>query len=449
MALLKAGSRRDSFAPVGDTERIFSLTTYIFLWWSSLKPIQMFILGQSFLPPAGALNIVQAITVVVATGLIVTVIFTLNGMAGQRHGLAYAIQLRSSFGVRGARIPAAIRAVPAIVWYGIGSWIGAMAVAGITQPLFGFGNVVLYFVLFQIFQTALAYFGIQTIKWFESAMAVVIFAIMGWMMSLLFGTHGVQIRESWRFSGTWGPPFLFALNTSIGIISTEMISISDLTRYVDNRPRTSWLGHLIGINPPLIAMTVFGIMAASSVGIWNPIDALMKMSPGLGVSILLLIFVTMAQVTTNLTINVLPPALVLMDITGISWGTAVILVGALATATFPWLLLESSNFQFFIILYSAFLGPILGVMLTDYWILHRRKIDTHGLFDTSPSGPFWFRFGFNPVAFGSLIIGAAFGLLFLNYSWFAGLVVTIPVYLFMMKASLRRDVRESKAVGAR
>src|SRR5215467_399699 len=105
MALLKSGSKRDSFAPVNDRERIFSLTTYVFLWWSSLKPIQMFILGQSFLPPAGALNIVQAITVVVLTGLIVTVIFSLNGTFGQRHGLAYAIQLRSSFGVRGAKIP--------------------------------------------------------------------------------------------------------------------------------------------------------------------------------------------------------------------------------------------------------------------------------------------------------------------------------------------------------
>lgn len=432
MALLKSDSRRDSFAPVSDNERIFSLTTYVFLWWSSLKPIQMFILGQSFLPPAGALNIEQAIAVIVLTGLIVTVLFSLNGMFGQRHGLAYAIQLRSSFGVRGARIPAAIRAIPAIVWYGIGSWIGAMAVAGITQPLFGFGNVMFYFVLFQIFQTALAYFGIQTIKWFESVMAVVIFAVMGWMMWRLFGTHGIQIEESWRFSGTWGLPFLFALNTSIGIISTEMISISDLTRYVENRPRTNWLGHAAGINPPLIAMTLFGIMAASTVGIWNPIDALLKMSPGLGLSIVLLFFVTMAQMTTNLTINILPPALVLMDLTGIRWGTAVVVVGALATATFPWLLLDSSNFQLFIILYSAFLGPILAVMLADYWILHRRHVDIDGLFDTSPKGRFWFRSGFNPAAFASVILGAAAGLALLNYSWLIGLAVTLPLYLLLM-----------------
>jgi nucleobase:cation symporter-1, NCS1 family len=433
MALLDSASRRDSFAPVSDNQRIFSLTTYVFLWWSSLKPIQLFILGQSFLPPAGALNIEQAIVVVVATGLIVTALFSLNGTFGQRQGLAYAIQLRSSFGVRGARIPAAIRAVPAIVWYGIGSWIGAMAVAGITRQLFGYGNVMFYFVLFQVFQTALAYFGIQTIKWFESVMAVVIFAIMGWMMSLMFGTYGVQIEESWRFPGSWGLPFLFALNTSVGIVSTEMISISDLTRYLENRPRVNWLGHAIGVNPPLIAMAVFGIMAASSVGIWNPIDALMKMSPGLGLSIVLLFFVTMAQITTNLTINILPPALVLMDLTGMRWGTAVVVVSAVATATFPWILLDSANFQFFIIFYSAFLGPILAVMLADYWILHRRNVDIASLFDSSPKSAFWFRSGFNPAAFVSMILGAAIALVFLNYSWLVGLFVTLPLYLILMK----------------
>lgn len=438
MAILQSDSKRDSFLPVTEKERIFSLTTYVFLWWSSLKPIQMFILGQSFLPPQGALNIAQAIIVVVATGLIVTVIFSLNGMFGQRNGVAYAIQLRSSFGVRGARIPASIRALPAIIWYGIGSWIGAMAVAGITQPLFGFGNVMFYFLLFQIFQTMLAYFGIQTIKWFESIMAVVIFAIMGWMMSLLFGTHGIQIEQSWRFPGSWGLPFLFALNTSVGIISTEMISISDLTRYLEKRPSTNWLGHAIGINPPLIAMAVFGILAASSLGIWNPIDALMKMSPSLAVSILLLFFVTMAQMTTNLTINILPPALVLMDFTGISWGLAVVIVGVTGSVTFPWLLLESANFQFFIVLYSAFLGPILAVMLADYWIIHRQKVNIDGLFDTSKNSPFWFRAGFNPIAFTSVIVGAGMALIFLNYSWLVGLVSTLPLYLFLMKKFEKR-----------
>ncbi len=432
MALLKSDSKRASFLPVTDKERIFSLTTYTFLWWSSLKPIQMFILGQSFLPPHGGLNIAQAIMVVVVTGLIVTLVFSLNGMFGQRHGLAYAVQLRSSFGLRGAKIPAAIRAIPAIAWYGIGSWIGAMAVASITQQLFGFGSVPVYFLLFQIFQTGLAYFGIQTIKWVESSMAIVIFAIMGWMMSRLFGVHGVQIEQSWNFPGSWGLPFLFALNTAVGIVSTEMISISDLTRYVENRPSTNWVGHAIGINPPLIAMTVFGIMAASSVGTWNPIDALMDMSPGLVLSIVLLFFVTMAQITTNLTINILPPALVLMDLTGMSWGAAVIVVGAAASLTFPWMLLDSGNFQFFIILYSAFLGPILAIMLADYWVLNRRKVDVEGLFDTSTKSPFWFRAGFNPIAFISMFVGAGVALIFLNYSWMVGLIVTFPSYLFLM-----------------
>jgi len=133
-----------------------------------------------------------------------------------------------------------------------------------------------------------------------------------------------------------------------------------------------------------------------------------------------------------------------MDLTGMRWGTSVVVVGAVATATFPWILLDSANFQFFIILYSAFLGPILAVMLADYWILHRQSVDIVSLFDTSPKSAFWFRSGFNPIAFVSMILGTAIALVFLNYSWLVGLFVTLPLYVMLMKIWPSHGSREDK-----
>ena len=69
-------------------------------------------------------------------------------------------------------------------------------------------------------------------------------------------------------------------------------------------------------------------------------------------------------------------------------------------------------------------------MLADYWILNRQKVDLEGLFDTSTKSPFWFRAGFNPIAFISMIAGAGIALVFLNYSWIVGLIVTFPSYIF-------------------
>jgi NCS1 family nucleobase:cation symporter-1 len=45
-----------------------------------------------------------------------------------------------------------------------------------------------------------------------------------------------------------------------------------------------------------------------SLGIWDPVEALIQLSPNVFAMFVLLTFVLLAQITTNLTINILPPA---------------------------------------------------------------------------------------------------------------------------------------------
>ena len=107
------------------------------MWWSSLIVVQAFALGQGFLPPVGRLNLTQAVVVMVLAGVASVVMFSLNGEPGLRYGIPYAIQARTSFGVRGSKFVELLRAVPAIVWCGIGTWIGALSFDGIITQLTG------------------------------------------------------------------------------------------------------------------------------------------------------------------------------------------------------------------------------------------------------------------------------------------------------------------------
>lgn len=59
---------------------------------------------------------------------VVYFLMNLTGIAGQRHGIPYPVLARISFGVFGANIPALIRAVIAIFWYGIQTWLASVAV---------------------------------------------------------------------------------------------------------------------------------------------------------------------------------------------------------------------------------------------------------------------------------------------------------------------------------
>ena len=55
----------DTLAPTDPRDRVFTLGSYVLMWWSSLIVIQAFALGQGFLPPIGRLNLTQAIVVMV------------------------------------------------------------------------------------------------------------------------------------------------------------------------------------------------------------------------------------------------------------------------------------------------------------------------------------------------------------------------------------------------
>ena len=118
-------SSADTLSPIDAEHRIFGLPSYILMWWSSLIVIQAFVLGQGFLPPNGSLNLLQALVVVVVANFLFIVLFSLNGRPGMRYGIPFSIQVRAGFGVRGAKLAEFLRAMPAIIWYGIGSWIAA------------------------------------------------------------------------------------------------------------------------------------------------------------------------------------------------------------------------------------------------------------------------------------------------------------------------------------
>jgi len=426
----------DSLAPVPSNARIFSTGSYILMWWSSLIVIQAFVLGQGFLPPNGSMNIFQAFLVMLLAGLVAVVMFSLNGDAGNRYGIPYLIQSRASFGIRGSKIVEVLRALPAIAWYGIGTWIAALSLDGILKTLVGFTapwTVFTYFVLMQAAQTWLALGGIRTMKWFNVYGSVVIAAVMIYILFHIVGTHGFQIEESWRRAADWGPAFWAGLTTAIGILATVMLNIGDMTRHLASSPRANWLGHFFGVLPPWFFMLTLGIIAGASLGIWDPVQALMQLSPNAFVIIVLLAFILIAQFTTNLTINILPPALILMDTLKISWRQAVIATGVLGILSCPWILLSNMQvFSGFILYYSALFGPVLGVMLADYYVVRKRQLNVEALYATEAGSRYWFQGGFKVAALVAVAVPAVISMLwFLPVSWLVGLPAGFVIYLLL------------------
>src|SRR5438874_1856325 len=112
-------------APIPQERRTWGTWNYAALWISMSLCIPTYMLASSLID--GGMNWWQAILTVFLGNAIVLVPMVLNGHAGAKYGVPFPVFARASFGVRGANIPALLRAIVACGWFGIQTWIGGFA----------------------------------------------------------------------------------------------------------------------------------------------------------------------------------------------------------------------------------------------------------------------------------------------------------------------------------
>ena len=124
-----------------------------------------------------------------------------------------------------------IRGLPAIVWYGFQTWLGGSAINQISIAIFGYDNVVLFFLLFQVVQIILSVKGFHGIKWVENIGGVVIVSAMLYMLFVCVTQYwGVIGDKLISRKGSWGMPFIAAIIAFFGNSTTVMLNAGDYSR---------------------------------------------------------------------------------------------------------------------------------------------------------------------------------------------------------------------------
>lgn len=78
----------------------------------------------------------------------------------------------------------------------------------------------------------------------------------------------------------------------------------------------------------------------------------------------------------------------------------------LSIAMCPWQLLSAaSTFISVLSAYSVFLGPMVGIMVADYWVLRSRRIKLSDLYHPGREGLYYFWYGVNWRSFAAWILG--------------------------------------------
>src|ERR1700719_3649812 len=116
----------EDLAPVPRDRRKWRVGSFAALWISMSACIPTYMLASSLI--GGGMNWSQAIVTIFLGNVIVVIPMILNAHAGTRYGIPFPVFCRASFGIRGANIPALMRAFVACGWFGIQTWIGGNAI---------------------------------------------------------------------------------------------------------------------------------------------------------------------------------------------------------------------------------------------------------------------------------------------------------------------------------
>lgn len=431
----------ESLHPKADKDRTVKPKDYVFMWLGDGVNIGNMTLGASVIVAGVAtLNIFQTMLAALIAIAIISTIFALNDRPGYRNGIPYVIQLRMAFGTKGTVISSLLRGIPAIVWYGIQSWIGGTALNEIAKIVTNgsFDNIFICFVALQLFQIFLSWFGFHAIKWVETIASIVFMIGLVYVFSILVTDYSTEIAQTWvQAEGSWGLPFLGLIMVFLGNYAGIFVSAADYSRELTTGLSDKKRGALYFI-PITISygfVIVIGAMLAAATGVTNPAMALPMIIENPYISVGVSAFIVITVIATNMVANIVPPTYVITLLTKLKYKASVTIAGLLAIGAFPWLLIQeesATGLNMFVLIYSAFLGPVIAILLVDYYILRKQKLNNTDLYNEE--GPFA---GYNKAGMIAMLLGAAAAFVEVDLAWIIGLVVAGISYYLLSKYAFK------------
>lgn len=385
----------------------------------------------------------------------------------QMAGVPYAVICRQAFGVFGANIPAVIRGLIAFAWYGIQTYLAAHALmlvllkfypalTPLTQPHW-LGLSALGWICFGIMwllQAMVFWHGMNAIKRFIDvagpAVYVVMLALAGWIVyqtgleniSFTLGSKSLSPSEQ-------GWQMLTATALVVSYFSGPLLNFGDFSRYGKSmqaiRRGNRWgLPFNFLLFSLVTVVIVSGTQSLFGQMITDPIETVTRVGNSLAVAIGLLTMIT-ATIGINIVANFVSPAFDFSNCSPqhISFRTGGMIAAIGSVLLTPWNLFQSPELIHYTLdVLGAFVGPLFGILIVDFYLIKRGQIHVDDLFNATPNGRYWYHNGFNPKAIMALLPSVAVGLSIsftpslheiASFSWFIGVLLGGGCYRYIAR----------------
>src|ERR1700678_3515505 len=416
-------------APVPMEKRTWGIYNYASLWVAMSVCIPTYMLASGLI--AGGMSWKQATGTILLGNVIVLIPMILNAHAGAKYGIPFPVLVRASFGVRGANVPAVLRALVACGWFGIQSWIGGQAIYTMLQVLWPQVSSNAWmpwicFYLFWLLTMAVIWRGIDTIKYLEGIGAPFMLAVgllLLWWIARKAGGLGPVLHTPSKFQTTreFMRFFIPSLTGMVGFWAPVARNIPDFPRYARSQ-KAQMIARALGLPPAMTIYSFIGVAVTSASvilfgqAIWDPVALLARFHEPVIASIAL-VALLVAPLNTNVAANVVSPSndfsnlnprLISFRTGGMITGVAGLLLNALKTLT------DFNSYIFgWLVGYSGLLGPIAGIMIADYFLLRKCRLNVDSLY--LHKGEYSYSNGVNWRAVAALAVGIAVALCGLAY----------------------------------
>jgi NCS1 family nucleobase:cation symporter-1 len=387
----------DELKPASDEERHVGFLSYTLMILSMTITTSVFFIG--WICFTLGLSLYQTLASALIGNVVVAVVMFLNGYPGLKHGITFPFQLRYTFGRKGSVIPLSIRMMISLFWYGIDGYIAAWAITEMILTIAGFAPeavisqahvyapfvFVAYLAFVCVIGSAEKLRGVKMLDTLAGPLLLAFFTFYIVYLLMSFPSPSLQSSGARWLSGE----FLTAIAVQTAWWATIATNVSDICRFNKGKERpfrSLFMPHILGLVIPQILGTALGWLAISVTNsAYSPIDVIVYYSPSFVVALFGLIFAALATASTNLTGDIPAVGNGISNFFGISWRKSIIISTVIAFFVGPWWALSESldmaNYLTeFTTAYGSWLGPIAAVMIADYWVVKRRRMDVEELY---------------------------------------------------------------------
>jgi len=415
--------------------------------------------------------------------LLVYFLSNLIGKPSQKYGLPFAVLLRTSLGFKGAKYFGFLRCLVGIFMFGIQTYFLSKAFTYLIRiSLFSFDSSILENNIFLIFilglniidwtsiifaillQSFLFSIGINLNKKIINYSAIIVYSgILFFFFVVLLNdvkSTSKAFVEIFNYknlidkNNIW--PVITIAGTIFAYFSIILVNFGDFSRYVKNEKELKKGNLSLILN--LIVFSFFSVFIVIGSDVFlnlkfldlnsiltSPNDIIGKFD-NLTVTIIALLFIIVASLSTNLVSNFIPSQYSLINFipNKLNLKSSSLIIGFLGfVVSIYWLTIISQiGILSFIDTFAAFFGPLFGVMIADYYLIKNKELSNNDIYSIDGEGLYFYSGGWHLKGVYSLLIGFIFSastiwnanLMFLqSYGWLIGAIVAWITYYLLAK----------------